>query len=149
VRNKDQKNSDEEEPRKEVAPLNNEALKDKFKIDEQTSKKTEPKVKESPNSNQKSFMQSLGPPQETKSTPAGLGNFAPPPLTVDIENDKAAMPPPPATGISPRGAFTPTSALQGSGLRSPAMTRPNYKCIPLMSPYRVNQAINTARAQES
>lgn len=53
VRNKDQKNSDEgdEKEKKEVPQMANDTLKDKFKIDEQTSKKAVVKIiKESPDS---------------------------------------------------------------------------------------------------
>ena len=59
---------------------------------------------------------------------SGLGGFAPPPLNVEIDNDTKAMPPPLATSVSPRGAFTPQGALHFTGgIKSPAMTRPNQK----------------------
>jgi len=76
-----------------------------------------------------------------------LSSFAPPALQVEPDIDYKTMPPPPATGISPRGAFTPTSALMG-GLKSPAMTRPNLKLsnFPMMSPYRGGM---TGKANES
>jgi len=87
--------------------LDNDQLKDKFKIDEQQSKKAEAPIA-------KSFMAALEQSPETKLT---MNTFAPPPLSVDI--DKLNMPPPPATGVSPHAPFTPSSALQMGGLRSP------------------------------